>query len=222
MLLVAPRGDAEAQPGVVPPGGPPAPAVAPPADPPPGAPAVVAPDASPPLPAVVARGGAFAVVPSRAPQHPALAASVPRRLDWPSSIHLLRRAAPSMWEMMDSTNKPEKWGTTDWATFLLFSVLTAGTLPLIFASMARSRRRRVKRFIEWGTPATAEILAIRQEKTAFEVKISRVSYQFEADGEIHRDVDEVLPVIADRWRPGDTVQVLYMADRDYDSVIVSR
>ena len=87
---------------------------------------------------------------------------------------------------------------------------------------ARSRRRRVKRFIMLGAPASAQITAIRQEKVAFDVQMSRVSYQFEADGAIHRDVDDVLPVVADRWRPGDTIQVLYLADRDYDSIIVSR
>ena len=54
------------------------------------------------------------------------------------------------------------------------------------------------------------------------MKIARVGYEFEADGELHRDVDQVLPVIADRWREGDLVQVLYLPDQGYDSVIIPR
>jgi hypothetical protein len=161
------------------------------------------------------------VMPARAPLHPALAEPAPRSLDGPAG-DLLERTAPSMFELMDSNNKPEPWGVLDWATVVFFSVMTAGILPLLFATTARTRRRRVKRFITFGTPAAAQITAIRQEKIAFEVQMSRVSYQFEADAAIHRDVDDVLPVVADRWRPGDTVQVLYLADRDYDSIIVSR
>lgn len=49
----------------------------------------------------------------------------------------------------------------------------------------------------------------------------RVRYEFEADGQIRRDSDVTLPVVADRWRIGDTVEVLYLPDREYDSVIIS-
>jgi hypothetical protein len=55
----------------------------------------------------------------------------------------------------------------------------------------------------------------------FGEKISRVTYQFEADGEMRRDTDTVLPVIADRWQAGDRVAILYLPDRSYDSVIVA-
>jgi hypothetical protein len=40
-------------------------------------------------------------------------------------------------------------------------------------------------------------------------------------GERHRDSDTVLPVIADRWQPGDRIPILYLPDRDCDSVIVA-
>jgi hypothetical protein len=48
-----------------------------------------------------------------------------------------------------------------------------------------------------------------------------VSYQFDADGRLLRDTDQVLPVIAGRWQPGDQVQILYLPQYDYDSVIIS-
>ena len=49
----------------------------------------------------------------------------------------------------------------------------------------------------------------------------RISYEFEADGTLHRDSDTVLPAIADRWQVGDRVPILYIAGRAYDSVIVA-
>jgi serine/threonine protein kinase len=153
--------------------------------------------------------------------HPALQGPLPREVEG-SLEGLLERAAPSMWEMMDSTNKAERWGALELLSVAFFSVATVGILPLVFASMARTRRRRVRRFLELGIPATAEIVGIRLETTAFDVKIARVGYEFEADGDLHRDVDQVLPVIADRWREGDLVQVLYLPDQAYDSVIIPR
>ena len=59
------------------------------------------------------------------------------------------------------------------------------------------------------------------QETAFDEKLTRVGYEFEADGALHRDSDTVLPVIADRWQVGDRVPILYIAGRAYDSVIVA-
>ena len=36
-----------------------------------------------------------------------------------------------------------------------------------------------------------------------------------------RDTDRLLPAIAGHWRPGDRVEVLYLADEGYDSVVMS-
>jgi hypothetical protein len=59
------------------------------------------------------------------------------------------------------------------------------------------------------------------EDVAFEVKLTRVKYEFEVDGRQFRDTDQVLTWIADRWDRGTPIQILYMPDQDYDSVIVS-
>lgn len=48
-----------------------------------------------------------------------------------------------------------------------------------------------------------------------------VRYEFTADGATRRGSDLVLPPIADRWRAGDRIEVLYLSERGYDSVIVS-
>ncbi len=138
------------------------------------------------------------------------------------TAELLDRVAPSAWALMDTSAKPgDEVDVGDVLLLIFFSVLTAGVLPLVFLGMARSRRRRLKRFFEQGTPATAEIVNILEDRIPFDQRLARVSYQYQADGEVHRDVDQVLPAIADRWRPGDRVQVLYVAGTDYDSVIVS-
>jgi serine/threonine protein kinase len=139
-----------------------------------------------------------------------------------STAELLDRLAPNTWELMDTTSKPgDRAGIVDWLGLAFFTVLTAGSLPVVFFSMARARRRRLRRFVRDGVPGTAEVLGIGTEPTAFGEKIAMVSYQFEADGALHRDADRVLPVIAARWQPGDYVQILYLPAEDYDSVIIS-
>jgi serine/threonine protein kinase len=123
--------------------------------------------------------------------------------------------------MTASTKSTEDWGVFDFATLVFFSVITAGIMPLIFFSIANARRRRMRRFFREGQPGSAEIARIELETTAFDEKVARVNYQFEADGHSHRDSDVVLPTIADRLQPGDRVPILYLPDRDYDSVIVA-
>jgi serine/threonine protein kinase len=135
---------------------------------------------------------------------------------------LLNDTSPGMLELMEPTAKPgDVPGIFDGLTLAFFSVVTAGVLPLVYFSLARARRRRLKRFIREGTPTVAEILSIEKEKLPFESSISRVSYEFDADGELHRDSDTVLPMIAGRWQPGDRIQILYVPELDYDSVIIS-
>jgi serine/threonine protein kinase len=144
----------------------------------------------------------------------------PREIEGPTA-ELLDRVAPSAWALMDTSAKPgEEVDAGDVLLLIFFSVLTAGVLPIVFLGMARSRRRRLRRFFRNGTPTTAEIVNILEDRIPFDQRLARVSYQYEADGQLHRDVDQVLPAIADRWRPGDRVQILYVAGREYDSVIV--
>jgi hypothetical protein len=127
-----------------------------------------------------------------------------------------------MWDLLSASEKPNAgFGVASYVGFVLFSIVTAGTLPLIFATMAKNRRRRLKKFFLMGHETTAEVLDIQIEKMPFEEKIARVNYEFEADGQLWRDADQVLPIIAQRWRVGDRVQVLYIPEWEYDSVIIS-
>jgi serine/threonine protein kinase len=146
---------------------------------------------------------------------------VPRPLD--SNLKaILDRLSPSALEMMDSSAKrSDEPGVYQWLTLAFFGVITFGILPLAFMQAARQRRRKLQRFLCHGHPTAADILSIAEEKTAFEEKLSKITYQFEVDGQIHRDADLVLPFIANRWQPGDRVQILYMPELDFDSVIVS-
>ena len=159
----------------------------------------------------------------RADLAPAALASlppVPRELTG-ATAELLDRVAPTALEMMDSKAKPsDEAGPLDWIWTVFFSVITLGSLPIVFMTMARSRRRQLRRFFRDGIPGTAEVLQIQLENTAFEQQSARISYQFEADGAIHRDSDQILPFIAYRLHPGDRIPILYLPDRSYDSVIV--
>jgi hypothetical protein len=152
---------------------------------------------------------------------PAVLGPAPRELKG-SVKERFDKAAPTMWQLSDPSAKPgDTYGLIDVAMFTFFSVVTFGIVPLVFFAMARSRRRRLARFFKQGQPAMAEVLSSRLEKTAFDAKLARVTYQFEVDGAMHRDADEVLTVVADRWQPGDHVQILYIAEQNYDSVIIS-
>jgi serine/threonine protein kinase len=135
---------------------------------------------------------------------------------------LMRASTPGALRLMSASEKGEDyWTIGGLAGLAFFSVITAGILPIVFIQMASARRRRMRRFFRDGIPAVAEVLKMELSETAFDEKLTRVAYQFEADGALHRDSDTVLPVIADRWQPGDRVPILYIAGRTYDSVIVA-
>jgi hypothetical protein len=174
-----------------------------------------------PAPGAVAASAGRLGERARAISDAVLLGPVPRAIEGPTA-ELLDRLAPSAWDYMDSSSKPsEGVGIFDVLGLIVFSVLTVGTLPLVFLALARARRRRLRPFLRDGLPAVAEVSAIQLEHVAFGEKLARAHYEFEADGVVHRDTDKVLPVIANRWRPGDRVLVLYLPGRDYDSVIAS-
>lgn len=133
-----------------------------------------------------------------------------------------RRLAHSPWQLMDPTSREDDgWGVADVAVVVFFSVITAGVLPLVFIGVARARRRRLGKFFRDGHLAVAEVLDFKEEEMAFDVKLTRVRYEFTADGATRRGSDLVLPSIADRWRAGDRIEVLFLPERGYDSVTVS-
>jgi len=135
---------------------------------------------------------------------------------------LMRDATPGALRLMSASEKyPEGLGFTGWMSVGFFSIITAGILPIVFWNLAASRRRRLKTFFRDGIVGTARVLKSELQETAFDEKLARVTYEFEADGATHRDGDTVLPVIADRWLPGDAIPILYLPDRDYDSVIIA-
>jgi hypothetical protein len=109
----------------------------------------------------------------------------------------------------------------DAVVFTFFSVLTIGIMPAVLFSLHSSRKKRFKPFVIGGLPATARVLDMQSEKIGFDERLTRVRYEFEADGLLHRGSEQVLPAIASRWDRGDAIQVLYLPERDYDSVIIS-
>ncbi len=180
-----------------------------------------------PAPGLHDAGGAGAIVTVRgAAGVPALAdlPPAPRALEGPTR-DLYRKLAWPWYRIGDGSAKPMEGSILshawDWLMWGFFSVITAGALPLIFLSLSRARKRRLKPFLREGLPAVGQIVGIQLVDLAFGEKMARVSYEFEADGRQRRDADSVLPVIADRWRVGDPIGLLYLPRRDHDSMIVS-
>ena len=102
------------------------------------------------------------------------------------------------------------------------SAMTLGVYPAVFIAVTRSRRRRLKKFLQRGSPVMARIHRIDSEQIAFAQRLARVHYEFEVDGVRHRDSDQVLPLTSDRWELNDYVQILYIPEDNFDSVIIER
>lgn len=145
---------------------------------------------------------------------------VPRPMD-DSRKAMLKRLAPSVYEFMDTTAKAtDTAGVYDWLVLAGASVMTIGVYPAVFIAVARARRRRLKKFIQYGLPAMARIHRIDSEEIAFAQRLARVHYEFEVDGVRHRDSDQVLPLASGRWELNDFIEILYIPSDNYDSVIV--
>jgi len=144
----------------------------------------------------------------------------PRPLDG-EVLREFKRLAPTTWRYLNAEEHTH--GRVDPAGVALvvfFSILTAGVLPMLFWARARARRRRLALFLQEGVPGIAEVTAMHDEKVEFNVKLTRVRYEWEADGELHRDSDETFSYVSDKWRVGDRIRILYIPARGYDSVIV--
>jgi serine/threonine protein kinase len=145
----------------------------------------------------------------------------PRELD-AELKRLLKRLAPSTWHLMNSDKKPsEPLGFGVVMLNVLASVFTAGIMPMIYAGIALDRRRRYRKFLQFGLLGRAKIQSLETEKMPFDEKLVEVRYQFEADGRLYRGISSVFPSVAKTWGVGDEIQVLYLPQEDYDSVVIS-
>ena len=135
---------------------------------------------------------------------------------------LLKAVSYSPGRILASTEKTSQgWSVAEVFLLGFFSVITAGILPAVVWSTWRARRRRLKPFLVNGLPATARVIDMAEESIGFEIKLTRVRYEFEVGGRLIRDHDRILPVIARRWDRGSLIQILYLPDQDCDSVIIS-
>jgi serine/threonine protein kinase len=138
------------------------------------------------------------------------------------TAELFKKVVYSPWQLMNTASlESGEYSFLDALMFAFFSLLTIGILPAVFFSLHSSRKKRFKPFLISGLPATARVLDMQSEKIGFDEKLTRVRYEFEADGLRHRGSEQVLPAIASRWDRGDSIQILYLPERDYDSVIIS-
>jgi len=145
----------------------------------------------------------------------------PRRMDR-AMRRLVRRIAGSTLELMDprSPRGAPGFDLASAALVTVFSVITIGILPAVFLSLAATRRRRVTPFVREGVPAFGIIDDMDKVDIGFGEHLTRVRYHFEIDGRTHRGSDQVTPWRTERWRVGDRVELLYLPDREFDSIIV--
>ncbi|MEO6446228.1 MAG: serine/threonine-protein kinase [Gemmatimonadaceae bacterium] len=132
-----------------------------------------------------------------------------------------RKLAPSLWRHANPGGMPmgdSLWGV---GIAIVIGLFTFGVFPAMIAAVGTTQRRRLKHFFTLGTPVVAEVTAIEGEKDPFGGRLGLVRFQFEADDQLHRGSDLVSQAVADRWRPGDQIEVLFLRDEDYDGVIVS-
>jgi serine/threonine protein kinase len=155
--------------------------------------------------------------------NPAVAAPVsaaPRKLAG-DTRRLWRKAAYSSWDLLTTDTDPGvPPNLLDVLLLGVLSVVTVGIMPAIFVSRAMARRQRLKPFFVHGTPAVARVLDMAKEKIEFGAQLRRVRYAFEADGRRHLGSDRILPAVAERLEADSPIHILYLPDRDYDSVIV--
>jgi hypothetical protein len=99
-------------------------------------------------------------------------------------------------------------------------VVSLGLAPAMMYGMAAYNRRKLRRFLRHGLAATARILGVQLKSDDFD-QLTKVSYEFEADGQVHRASDQILRSSEVRLNPGEEIRVLYMPDSGYDSMILA-
>jgi serine/threonine protein kinase len=103
----------------------------------------------------------------------------------------------------------------------LVCVASLGLAPVVIFGMAAARRQRVRRFLRYGLPAAGRILGVQFVKEDVGQQRTNITYEFEADGKLHRASDQILATSAMRLVPGVDVRVLYLPDKGYDSLIIA-
>jgi hypothetical protein len=149
-----------------------------------------------------------AMVPGAAATSRALAPVVP-------DAAMLRRLAPGAMRGFYGLDphKPLRFGHI--LLFILLSLMSAGIVPMVFVGTSRSRRARVARFLRDGKPAEARVLQVER---GFDSVV--VTYEFLVDGVLRRGGETNPRPSPRRMQPGDRISILYIADEEYDSVIV--
>lgn len=160
-------------------------------------------------------------VPADTPHPLALFESTPRQLTGQLK-ELFRRSVYTPWWLMNTSVRPAQ-GTSPLMPVLVtfLSILTLGILPAVFWSVYLNRKRRMKPFFVAGTPGTGRVVMLSKDDVGFGESLIRVRYEFDADGRRHRGSDQVHPILAEWWEPGSVVDILYLPDKGYDSVIVA-
>ncbi|MHB1330289.1 MAG: serine/threonine protein kinase [Gemmatimonadales bacterium] len=169
---------------------------------------------------LVGRRAASLAVPASGP--PLVLADGPRKIEGDLKT-LYHRLAPGFLHTVDpgSARRQGGWGPFAVLAVGFFTVISIGVMPAMIGAVVAARRHRVKPFLKQGLLAEAVILGMEVEMGQLGTRDMRVRYQFEVDGRAVRSSDLVARNRADRWQVGESIQVLYLPERENDSVIAS-
>ena len=135
---------------------------------------------------------------------------------------LHRRLSPSATRSMFPSQDPDRpIGLGRRLGMVFLGLISFGVLPAVLVAKSHIRSQRVLKFLENGLPAIAEIITMQDAKDDMGLKISRIRYQWQVDGQFHRGADEVLATRSDKWLVGDQIQILYLPNENFDSLVIS-
>jgi serine/threonine protein kinase len=176
--------------------------------------------------AMIASPAATTVAPLRTAA--ALAKSVerlpeqlPRPIDGQTQ-KLFESLSPRVLSLLRSDLKPsDRLSGADMLAIGFFSLISMGIIPLIWVGNSRARKRRLRHFLRNGIEVIGEVRGIETETNSLGEKLGKVTYEFTANGDVHRDADRVPASIAQRWAPGHGIRLLYIPEEEFDSIIIS-
>ena len=160
-----------------------------------------------------AASGSVALAPI-APMTLALA-STPRALEGELRTRFVRvTLSPTQLLFVDHHPSQPLW-LPQRGLMLLIGLMSLGIAPLVLWMFIQARRSRARPFFIHGVPVSGRILQVQKTEWI------QVTYEFVHAGATHRGVDTIIPAIARRWQPGDTLELLVLPERNHDSIIIS-
>ncbi|MBN2382794.1 protein kinase [bacterium] len=118
-------------------------------------------------------------------------------------------------------NFPPEMGPGQWTVIAISSIMTAGILPLVEWKSYKKLKRNVTRFFTQGTLALGRVQKTVSGRSNYSgARVYHVLYSFEVEGREIRASGDLRPKMAQFWKEGTPVYVLYMPEDPAQSIII--